>query len=68
VPAKADVVFQTATFDASAPGFGNVLALQGDGTTQGNALLGGKLCIGADFGLTHLACLLNPLTGAGRLP
>ena len=52
-PAMADVVFQTAAFDASAPAFGNVLVLQGDGTTEGDGFLGGSFFIGADFSVTR---------------
>ena len=51
-PARADVLFQTATSDPNALAYDNTIVLQGDGTTAGNGVTGGSLFIGADFSVT----------------
>jgi hypothetical protein len=49
VPARASVLFETATADPNALAADNTLVLQGDGTTQGNGFAGGSFFLGADF-------------------
>jgi hypothetical protein len=51
-PARADVLFQTATPNPAAPAANNSLVIQGDGTTAGDGFSGGSFFIGADFSVT----------------
>ncbi len=52
-PARADLLFQTATLDPNALAEDNTLVLQGDGTTAGDGFSGGSFFIGADFTITQ---------------